>query len=108
MKAIGLDHRTRELIGWHRTTTANGSMKVTGREIAGGLNTTTVGTATRIGTTAAETTTHTVVTTMTIDNRLKFQKIPAYFWVLRDYVRHWPLAKRDNHSGWRRLGTIGA
>ena len=43
MKAIGLDLRTRERIGWHRTTTANGIMRATGREAVAVSNTTTTG-----------------------------------------------------------------
>jgi hypothetical protein len=43
MQAIGLDHRTRELAGLHRTTTANDSIWGTGKETAAVLNTITAG-----------------------------------------------------------------
>jgi hypothetical protein len=74
MKAIGLAHRTRALAGLRRTTTANGSLWVTGKEIAAVLNMITAGTATTTGTSATETMigigTGTVIKSMTgtIDN----------------------------------------
>jgi hypothetical protein len=49
MKAIGLSHRIRELAGWHLITMESGSLRVTGREIAVGLNMTTAGTGTETG-----------------------------------------------------------
>jgi hypothetical protein len=64
MKAIGLDHRTRELAGLRRTTTASGSIWVTGKEIAAVLNTITTGTA-NTNETMTGTTTDTVITTTT-------------------------------------------
>ncbi len=72
MKAIGLDHRTRELAGLCRTTTVNGSLWVTGKEITVVWTTITTGTATATGTSATGTvtgtTTDTVITTATIDS----------------------------------------
>jgi hypothetical protein len=65
MKAIGLDPHTRELAGSHLTTTANGSLWVTGKESADVWNTITTGTA-NADETMARTTTDTVITT-TID-----------------------------------------
>lgn len=62
MEVIGLDHCTREPVGWDRITMDSGSLRVTGREIAAGLSMIIAGTATitvttmattRIGTTAA-------------------------------------------------------
>ena len=75
MEVIGLDHRTRELTGLRRTTTANGSLWVTGKEIGAVLNTTTIGTATTLETmtgtttdTVIATTIDKVITTATIDS----------------------------------------
>jgi hypothetical protein len=45
MKAIGLDHRTRELGGLHRATTVNDSMPGIGKETVAVLSTITTGTA---------------------------------------------------------------
>ncbi len=59
MKAIGLDHRTRELVGFRRITTANGSLWVTGTEIAAVLSTITTGITT-------ETVTSTIMADMVI------------------------------------------
>jgi hypothetical protein len=74
MKAIGLAHRMRALAGLRPTTTANGSLWVTGKEIAAVLNMITIGTATTTGTSATETMTGTATgtvirsTTGAIDN----------------------------------------
>ncbi len=46
MRAIGLGHRTRVLIGCHLIMMESGSITVTGTEIADGLNMTTTGTTT--------------------------------------------------------------
>jgi hypothetical protein len=59
MKAIGLDHPTRELAGLRRTTTATDIMRDTGRETGAALNTIT----TRI---TIETATSTITTDMVI------------------------------------------
>jgi hypothetical protein len=59
MKATGLDHRTRELIGLHHTMTANDIMRVTGRVTVAVLNTIT----TRI---TVETATSTITASMVI------------------------------------------
>ena len=64
MRAIGLDLRTKELAGSRRTTTANASIRVTGKEIAGVLNTITTQTTTMIET-MGRTTTNTEITTTT-------------------------------------------
>ena len=74
MKAIGLDRPTRGLAGLARTTTANGTIQVTGKEIAAVLSTITTRTTatTEIMT---GTTTNTVSTTTTINKRLA-----VYFW----------------------------
>jgi hypothetical protein len=79
MKAIGLDRPTRGLAGLHRTTTANGTIQVTGKEIAGVLNTTTTRTTTETMTGA---TTNTVSTTTTINSaRQSYESASDY---LRD------------------------
>ena len=49
MEAIGLGHRIQELAGWHLIMMESGSLRVTGKEIAGGLNMTTAGTGTATG-----------------------------------------------------------
>jgi hypothetical protein len=69
MKAIGLDHRTRELAGFRRATMVNGTSWVTGKEIAAVLNTITIGTVTA-NETMSGTTTDTVITSTsgTIDS----------------------------------------
>ena len=74
MKAIGLDRPTKGLAGLARTTTANGTIQVTGKEIAAVLSTITTRTTatTEIMT---GTTTNTVSTTTTINKRLT-----VYFW----------------------------
>ena len=64
MRAIGLDLRTKELAGSRRTTTANAFIRVTGKEIAGVLNTITTQTTTMIET-MGRTTTNTEITTTT-------------------------------------------
>jgi hypothetical protein len=67
MKAIGLDLHTRGLVGLHLTTTANGSLWVTGKEIADVLNTITTGTASAseiMGRTTIDTAITTVIDTV--------------------------------------------
>jgi len=59
MKDIGLGHRTRELVGLYRTTTASGTMRGTGREATGVWNTITTGIT-------VETATFTIMTGMVI------------------------------------------
>jgi hypothetical protein len=72
MMAIGLDHRTRELAGFHRATMASDSTRDTGRETAAVLNTITTGIA--IATAISANTNGTVITTEAangkIDSRL--------------------------------------
>ena len=65
MKAIGPDHRTKELAGLHLVTMESSSSRVTGREVAAASNTIIAGTTTGIGTSA--TMIVTVITTMTTD-----------------------------------------
>ena len=79
MKAIGLDHHTRELVGLHRATTANGSLWATGKEIAAALNTTTTGIATAKEI-MARTTTGTVITTTigTKDSARRYTNIYSF------------------------------
>ena len=63
MKAIGLDRPTRGLTGLDRTTTANGTTQVTGKEIAAVLTTITTRTTATTGIT-----TNTASTTTTINS----------------------------------------
>jgi hypothetical protein len=63
MKAIGLDRPTRGLTGLDRITTANGTIQVTGKEIAAVLTTITTRTTATTGTT-----TNTASTTTTINS----------------------------------------
>jgi hypothetical protein len=57
MKAIGLDRPTRGLTGLDRTTTANGTMQVTGKGIAAVLSTITIRTTATTEITGSTTTT---------------------------------------------------
>ena len=77
MKAIGLDRPTRELGGLDRTTTANGTTRVTGREIAVVLSTIIAGTmiTTEIMT---GTTTNTVSTNTTINSDATAVRLRTY------------------------------
>ena len=69
MKAIGLDRPTRGLTGLDRTTTANGTMQVTGKEIAAVL--TTITTRTTATTEITTNTASTTSTTTTINSNKK-------------------------------------
>ena len=57
MQATGLDHRTRELAGLRRTTTANGIMRGTGKDSVAVWNTITTGITTGLATIMTTTTT---------------------------------------------------
>ena len=63
MQAIGLGHPTRRLGGWLLIMMESGSLTVTGKEIAAGLNMTTAGTAAMIVITTVTGTTTTTDTT---------------------------------------------
>jgi hypothetical protein len=87
MQAIGLDHRTRELAGLHRSTTANDSIWGTGKETAAVLNTITAGmtieeivTSTIMADIVITTTDNMVITTTTgtIDSGLRSEPLCGF------------------------------
>ena len=81
MKAIGLAHRMRELIGSHRATTASGIMRGTGREHTAALNMIT--TRITIETATSTITTDMVITTATTTTTTRDNAQPLGRWPKR-------------------------